>query len=394
MLSSRRRLWAVLLACCIPQAAILAVHLPSRPVINAIISCICVCVAGFYATAALIPRVKHVFVKANLQGKDLNKKGTAAEDQVIPESLGLIVGCVYFSCAVLFQLVYTVIEGRRLDSDGYSWLVQYNGGMASICFMLLLGFADDVLDIPWRYKILMPMLASLPLLVSYSGPTTVVIPRLMRGLQVPVVGSLPHLLELGPLYKAAMALVTVFCTNSINILAGVNGLEAGQTAIISASILAFNLLALGQGWGRPDAHLVSVFLVLPLFATTGALLQYNWFPAKVFVGDTYTYFAGMVLAVAGILGHFPETLLLFFIPQLFNFAYSLPQLLKIVPCPRHRLGRLDPKTGLLHATNNYNLLNFCLWLFGPCEEEVLSFRLLCIQGICCLAAFGIRHVAK
>ena len=58
-----------------------------------------------------------------------------------------------------------------------------------------------------------------------------------------------------------------------------------------------------------------------------------------FVGDTFTYFAGMALAVAGILGHFSETLLFFFIPQLINFAYSLPQLFKIVPCPRHRLPR-------------------------------------------------------
>lgn len=36
---------------------------------------------------------------------------------------------------------------------------------------------------------------------------------------------------------------------------------------------------------------------------------------QVFVGDTFTYFAGMALAVAGILGHFSETLLMFFVPQ-------------------------------------------------------------------------------
>lgn len=34
-----------------------------------------------------------------------------------------------------------------------------------------------------------------------------------------------------------------------------------------------------------------------------------------FVGDTFTYFAGMTIAVAGILGHFSETLLLFLVPQ-------------------------------------------------------------------------------
>ena len=30
------------------------------------------------------------------------------------------------------------------------WLVEYNAALASVCFMILLGFVDDVLDIPWR----------------------------------------------------------------------------------------------------------------------------------------------------------------------------------------------------------------------------------------------------
>ncbi len=30
------------------------------------------------------------------------------------------------------------------------WLVEYNAALASICFMTLLGFVDDVLDVPWR----------------------------------------------------------------------------------------------------------------------------------------------------------------------------------------------------------------------------------------------------
>jgi len=68
----------------------------------------------------------------------------------------------------------------------------------------------------------------------------------------------------------------------------------------------------------------------------------NRYPSRVFVGDTYTYFAGMTFAVVGILGHFSKTVLLFFIPQLFNSAYSVPQLFGIIPCPRHRLPRPAP----------------------------------------------------
>lgn len=63
------------------------------------------------------------------------------------------------------------------------------------------------------------------------------------------------------------------------------------------------------------------------------------YPSRVFVGDTFCYFAGMTFAVVGILGHFSKTMLLFFMPQVFNFVYSLPQLLHIIPCPRHRMPR-------------------------------------------------------
>ena len=63
------------------------------------------------------------------------------------------------------------------------------------------------------------------------------------------------------------------------------------------------------------------------------------YPSEAFVGDTFCYFAGMTFAVIGILGHFSKTMLLFFLPQVANFVYSVPQLFHLVPCPRHRLPR-------------------------------------------------------
>lgn len=123
--------------------------------------------------------------------------------------------------------------------------------------------------------------------------------------------------------------------------------------------------------------------MLPLAASTFALLRFNWYPSSVFVGDTYTYFAGMAIAVAGILGHFSETLLIFLLPQVFNFVYSIPQLFGMVHCPRHRLPTFDPKTGLLTATPNWNLLNLVLYLGGPCSEAWLCIRLLSLQVLTC-----------
>jgi UDP-N-acetylglucosamine--dolichyl-phosphate N-acetylglucosaminephosphotransferase len=60
------------------------------------------------------------------------------------------------------------------------WLTEYNAALACICFMLFLGFVDDVLDIPWRVKLLLPSIAALPLLMAYAGRTTIVIPKPLR----------------------------------------------------------------------------------------------------------------------------------------------------------------------------------------------------------------------
>ena len=45
----------------------------------------------------------------------------------------------------------------------------------------------------------------------------------------PLIGST---IDLGILYYVYMGMLAIFCTNAINILAGINGLEVGQSVII------------------------------------------------------------------------------------------------------------------------------------------------------------------
>lgn len=65
-------------------------------------------------------------------------------------------------------------------------------------------------------------------------------PKLLRG-----TFGLGTYVELGLLYKLYMVMLVIFSANSINILAGVNGLEAGQTLIIACAVLCHNLYELG-----------------------------------------------------------------------------------------------------------------------------------------------------
>ena len=110
--------------------------------------------------------------------------------------------------------------------------------MVCIAFIVLLGFADDVFDLPWRYKIILPIVASLPILVSYSGPTTILLPSL----PIPFLPSHPLLIDIGYLYYVYMAMLIIFCTNSINIYAGINGLEVGQSLVIGLAIMVHNVV--------------------------------------------------------------------------------------------------------------------------------------------------------
>ncbi|XP_044852988.1 UDP-N-acetylglucosamine--dolichyl-phosphate N-acetylglucosaminephosphotransferase isoform X2 [Mauremys mutica] len=292
--------------------------------------------------------------------------------------------------------------------------------------MIFLGFADDVLNLRWRHKLLLPTMASLPLLMVYFtnfGNTTIVVPKPFRVL-------LGMHLDLGILYYVYMGMLAVFCTNAINILAGINGLEAGQSLVIAASIITFNVVELNGDYR--DDHIFSLYFMIPFFFTTLGLLYHNWYPSSVFVGDTFCYFAGMTFAVVGILGHFSKTMLLFFIPQVLNFLYSLPQLFHIIPCPRHRLPRFNPGTGKLEMSyskfrtkslsalgkyilkvsetlhivdvrqeldedeeytecNNMTLINFVLKLIGPAPEQTLTVLLLLIQVVGSTTAFLIRY---
>lgn len=254
------------------------------------------------------------------------------------------------------------------------------------------------------------------------GSTTIILPW-------PANRFLGASLQLGWLFYAFMGCLAVFCTNAINILAGVNGLEASQALVIAVSALTHNAVQLWLLPGSQSDHLLSIYFLLPFVGVTSALLLHNWYPASVFVGDTFCYFSGMTFAVVAILGHYSKTMLLFFIPQTFNFLYSCPQLFHLLPCPRHRMPKLNPTTGLLDMStavfplsslslpgrlllrllkltgfayvndanpeavvmSNLTIINLTLKLVGPQPEARLTLILVAIQSACSLLAFAIRY---
>jgi UDP-N-acetylglucosamine--dolichyl-phosphate N-acetylglucosaminephosphotransferase len=313
-------------------------------------------------------------LKANLSGIDLNKcspgddRSKAAQ---IPESMGLET-CATFVIAVLVL------------SSHSSFSTSIFPAIVTIIVSMLLGFADDVLNIPWRVKFLIPFLTSLPLILNYTGSTTVCV----QGFLAPLRWILrSRCRDIGSFYLVYIVSLNVFCTHCINIYAGINGLEAGQSLVIASFLLLHSLSYWTSVEGRAAAT-----LLLPFIGATLALLSFNWYPSRVFVGDVFTLTAGAVIAAAGILGHFAEMTLLFMAPQVLNFVLSLPQLIGIVPCERHRLPVFNKTTGKLEGQRKHlNLVNWWLVIFGPKKESRLCVELLLLQVGCCIAAYAVKY---
>lgn len=49
-------------------------------------------------------------------------------------------------------------------------------------------------------------------------------------------------IDFGILFYVYMIMLVIFCTNAINIIAGINGVEVGQSLVVATSIAIFNII--------------------------------------------------------------------------------------------------------------------------------------------------------
>ncbi|KAH7030999.1 glycosyl transferase family 4-domain-containing protein [Microdochium trichocladiopsis] len=404
---------------------------------------------AFCAAYAMIRWLGPTFVRAGLSGRDKSKVNNK---ELLPECMGAICAVVYLFIIMVFILipfykdivvatsgggnrdvvmnVDYVQKGRLLHRFPHGKLASFLSAIIALHSITILGFGDDLFDIRWRHKFFIPAFASIPLLVVYFvdfGVTSIVLPTFLQK----ITGR--ELFDLGPLYYIYMAALCIFSPNSINILAGINGIEVSQSIVIALLLVANDALYLLTPYPHPatDSHLFSLYFLLPFLGVSFALLAHNWYPARVFVGDTYCYFAGMVFAVVSILGHFSKTLVLLLLPQGFNFLYSTPQLFGLLPCPRHRLPHFNARTGLLEPsvavfekdrqprapvayalrllarlrllrlkesedglieeTSNLTILNLWLVWRGPLREDRLAIEITIMQSLVGILGLLVRH---
>lgn len=141
-----------------------------------------------------------------------------------------------------------------------------------------LGLADDFRPIPWQPRLAVQLLSAT--LVVCSGV------RASFFVESPVIGGLVTVLWF------------VVLVNSFNFLDNMDGLSGGIAFIVS-NIFAVMMLGIP---GEPRWLVAGFFLIL-----AGALLGFllhNWSPARIFMGDSGSYFIGFSIASMTVLGTF------------------------------------------------------------------------------------------
>jgi len=81
-------------------------------------------------------------------------------------------------------------------------------------------------------------------------------------------------------------------TNAINLIDGLDGLAAGIVSIVSFGLFAVIIYK--------QSSLLGAVVSISLAGACLGFLKYNWFPAKIFMGDTGSMFLGFTLAAMAI----------------------------------------------------------------------------------------------
>ncbi len=218
-----------------------------------------------------------------------------ADRPLIPNGLGVLY--VLFTTVYLFFLYFSGIIKNPTDvSAPISAPLTL---AACILFGGFMGLLDDWMDLKWRYKAFMPLIAALPLIYfAISNPAT------RTSISLPFIGTV----QFGAVYfYVIIPLIVMIVTNTVNQLGGLNGLETVCPAIVIIGLMAISptyILMVGP---------LMFWLVLAYLNVRG----------KIFVGNSGSFAIGITIASFAIIADLKVDLLISILPYIFNSSIIL-----------------------------------------------------------------------
>ncbi|MCW4054990.1 MAG: hypothetical protein NWE84_08765 [Candidatus Bathyarchaeota archaeon] len=210
---------------------------------------------------------------------------------LIPNGIGVLY--VLFTTVYLF-LVY--FSGIAPASNGVSAPLTL-----AVCILFggFMGLLDDWMDLKWRYKAFMPLIAALPLVYLAIEH------ELRTSMSLPFLG----VIEFGEAYYfLIIPLIVMIVTNTVNQLGGLNGLETVCPVIILMGLT-----------GLSPSHLI--LMVGPLIFWL-ILTNFN-LQGRIFVGNSGSFAIGMTVASFAIITDLKLPLLISIIPYVVNSSLIL-----------------------------------------------------------------------
>lgn len=174
----------------------------------------------------------------------------------------------------------------------------------AVCILFggFMGMLDDWIDLKWRYKAFMPLIAALPLMYFVLSNLA----TMRTSITIPLLG----MVQFGEAYIfVIIPIIVMVITNTINMLGGLNGLETICPAIILIGLTAI---------ASPEFQLL---MIGPLIVWL--ILAYFNFQGKLFVGNTGSFAIGLTVAAFAVLTDLKSTLLISILPYVFNSVFIL-----------------------------------------------------------------------
>ena len=206
---------------------------------------------------------------------------------------GLGVIYVLFTTVYLFLVYFT---GLIKPSNGVSAPLTL-----AVCVLFggFMGLLDDWMDLKWRYKAFMPLIAALPLvyLAIEDG--------LRTSISLPLIGTIQFY---NAYYYIIIPLIVMIVTNTVNQLGGLNGLET-----VCPAIVLIGLVVLSQSYAILMLGPIILWLALAVLNVQG----------KIFVGNTGSFAIGMTIASFAVITDQKLSLVISILPYVFNSALIL-----------------------------------------------------------------------
>jgi UDP-GlcNAc:undecaprenyl-phosphate GlcNAc-1-phosphate transferase len=238
---------------------------------------------------ALVPPVRVLAIRLGVVAEP-------SEARRVHERATPLLGGVAMLVAIVASTV-AFVDWR--DVSGLALLNQRQLAITLLCAVAIcaLGALDDALELGWRSKLLGQLgialaVVLLPLVAMPAGLVAGQAPLVVERIDLPLVSPVDVPIWIG---VALVVFWIVAVMNMMNFIDGVDGLAAGQAAIIAAT---FAIIA--ASYSRTGVAILAA-------ATSGAalgFLPHNWRKggARIFMGDSGSMLLGFLLAVISVQG--------------------------------------------------------------------------------------------